>query len=299
MNIPFFFKTTCPSHKEDMGLGRNFLLTIVYSFFLSLLVVATNTDTYLPLIPMGMGIVYLWIRYRWRPRKWILFFLTPLCFGFILPLFYVVIGKIDSALAPARFDSLLSSVDMMIFQMPVADWILEILSHLKEPLWPWYDIMITFYFCYYILPVFGGFSLIKTLPEKDYHFISAYNSSILIFFIINFLCYLIVPVSGPQYHLDFKNPLPLGEWGNLLYHIVRQGQTTYIDCFPSGHFGIGLLVSFWLAPYSKAAFITSLIITMGILGATLGLRYHYTMDLLFSFPLAWISYKAGRRFCPS
>ena len=291
-----FFKRICPPHEEDMGLGRNFLLIIATSICFCFLVIFTKTDTLLPLIPIFMGFIYLW---GYRPMsKWITFIYTSLCFGFLLPLLYVVVGKVDSAVKLTRFDFLMSFIDFKIFHMPVADWILTKLMYFKWPVWLWYDVMITFYFCYYILPIFGGFSLIKKLTPKNFHIISAYNSSIVIFFIINFFCYLIVPVSGPQYHLYFETPLPLGEWGSFLHQTVIKGQTTYIDCFPSGHFGIGLLVSFWLSKYTRLAFATSLMITGGILGATLSLRYHYTMDLVFSFPLAWISYKLGKLFCP-
>ena len=293
--ISSFFKKICPSHEEDMGLGKILLLVMAANILLSFLVAFVKADTFLTLVPMTIGLIYLWL---YRPMgKWITFTCTSVSFGFLLPLMYVIIGKIDSAATPTRFDSLMSSIDLMIFQMPVADWILKNLTYFNRPVWLWYDIMITFYFCYYILPLLGGFFLIKKLPSQKFHLISSYNSSIVIFFIINFFCYLIVPVSGPQYHLHFANPLPLGEWGAFLHQIVVKGQTTYIDCFPSGHFGIGLLVSFWLAKYTRWPFAVSFITTVGILGATLSLRYHYTMDLFFSFPLAWISYKAGILFC--
>ena len=158
-----------------------------------------------------------------------------------------------------------------------------------------YDILILCYMSYFILPMYGGILFFHQLNNEHKHRMGRYFSSFIIYFCFNFFCYIWVPVTGPQYFIrdQYSHQLPLSDFGHFFHNIIQNNQTTFIDCFPSGHFGVTLLVTIWLIRinHGHRFIMMGLSFLMGM--ATLALRFHYTLDLLASVPLALICYKLG------
>ena len=156
-----------------------------------------------------------------------------------------------------------------------------------------YDMMMLSYMLYYLLPIYGGAILYQELKSKNKYKISRYVASFVLFFLINFFCYLLVPITGPQFYWeqDFTTALPLTDFGQTLWQMVRDGQTTFIDCFPSGHTGIAILTNLWFFKINHHQRFLMSFIGLCIVSATLAMRFHYTIDLAMAIPLALVSYK--------
>ncbi|MCX8070806.1 MAG: phosphatase PAP2 family protein, partial [Thermodesulfovibrionales bacterium] len=66
------------------------------------------------------------------------------------------------------------------------------------------------------------------------------------------------------------------------------------DAFPSGHTGISLLLLILSWSYARRLFWIFLIITIGLLIATVYFRYHYVVDLLGGVVLTVVTIIIGK-----
>ncbi len=153
---------------------------------------------------------------------------------------------------------------------------------------------------YFLLPIIGAVFIYKGLPENKKYKIGRFYSSVLIFFRLNYIIYMFVPVTGTQYWMpdQFPTPLPLSPLGQTLWKMINQGQTTFIDCFPSGHTGVALLVTLWLFKTNHSMRYLLLATTSFIVIATLLLRYHYIMELICALPLSYFALKISWSIIP-
>ena len=121
-------------------------------------------------------------------------------------------------------------------------------------------------------------------------------STVNLYYALNFLLFIFT-CYRPQYYLQeiFQDPLPLSFIGKFFYG-RPPAQYTKIDCFP-GHTGIAVLISWWLGFIKHSHFKWCLFLT-SIMLATIGLRYHYTLDLLAAIPVAILSFYLGVRIFP-
>ncbi|MBN23058.1 MAG: hypothetical protein CL678_17365 [Bdellovibrionaceae bacterium] len=103
-------------------------------------------------------------------------------------------------------------------------------------------------------------------------------------YIINFVFYVCVPAIGPRYYRMDLYQHSMDGWGisGVIQHMIRVGQDTPWDCFPSGHTAMSWLVAFaalQMAPrYGRITLVVAVLMTL----STLILRYHYFTDLVFS-----------------
>lgn len=141
------------------------------------------------------------------------------------------------------------------------------------------DVLQFCYSLYYFLPLALGVSL--KLKGYDDAFERGL-ASVLLCFYLSYIGYLLVPALGPRYTMEHLHSSfiadglisgPIRDLLNYLEGIKR-------DAFPSGHTGISLLVLLLSWRYSRGLFIPFLIVTIGILLATVYFRYHYVIDLI-------------------
>jgi membrane-associated phospholipid phosphatase len=114
--------------------------------------------------------------------------------------------------------------------------------------------------------------------------------------------YFFVPATGPNinvlglYPAHFADPMP-GVWmAERIRQALFDAETIKHDCWPSGH--TALTVTCLLVARregSKLAFWVLLVPVVLLVFATMYLRYHYVVDVLFGFLLAWATLRFGPR----
>ncbi len=290
-------------YKKDFGLGRLMLFIAAFNalfFFLSGL--HFGEFRILALFPSIMAMAFFWFRPKLLqlPAGY-LFVVTCFMLGLITGLNYTLIGQFDQmAGGLKRLDQFFVNFDLWIFGMHAAFFTERIWQALGEFQFLIYDFMIISYYSYFLLPYIGAAVYYTALKPHQYAHIGRYLISVALYFQINFLFYLIIPVTGPQYFLsgEFSRELPFSSLGLSLYQGVQNAQSTFIDCFPSGHVGISFLITVWLLRLKHPARWIFLVLSLGIIMATLSLRYHYLLDVLASIPLAISCYALSYLLVP-
>ena len=113
-------------------------------------------------------------------------------------------------------------------------------------------------------------------------------------YLVNFAAYLVVPAMGPWWaHPEwFAHEIDGLVVAGPLRGLVAENQVTP-DCFPSGHTALSwivALVALRVAPrYGRVAVVGAVLISL----ATVGLRYHYAVDVLAAVPLVLLGLAAG------
>jgi membrane-associated phospholipid phosphatase len=101
-------------------------------------------------------------------------------------------------------------------------------------------------------------------------------------FLVSYAGYLMVPARGPRFLLLHLQTQELR--GLFLYDWLRSTldriESAHYDCFPSGHTEMTILAWWSSRMISENLSRVMLVYTLGIIFATVYLRYHYTVDVL-------------------
>lgn len=290
-------------YSKDFGLGRIILFTCALNTFLFFLSAINYGEiSFIPLIPIFVAMLFYYFRdqiVRMSPIS--IFVLNALIMTIVIVVNYTFCGMVDEmAQGLRRYDSLFAQIDESLYGAPIAIVIERLMTGHGVFSTIFYDYIQSCYITYFLFPFFGGIAYWLQLEDDRRPKIGRYLSSILIFFNINFLLYILVPVSGPQFFQKeiFTTALPFSFVGEFFNNLIRSGQPTFIDCFPSGHTGIALLVTGWMFRVKNHYRYLFLAVGLGMIIATVSLRYHYTLDLLAAIPLSIVSYKLGRKLLP-
>ena len=109
-------------------------------------------------------------------------------------------------------------------------------------------------------------------------------------FLASYIGYLIVPARGPRFLLRDLQHMPLrGLWlFKGMQSTLDRLESAHYDCFPSGHTELTILAWWSSRQISSRLFWLYFSYTLGIIFATVYLRYHYTIDLLAGALLALV-----------
>lgn len=290
-------------YRKDYGLGRLMLFIASFNalfFFLSGL--HFGEFRLLAIFPSFIAMVFFWLRPKLLKISTVYFFMIACTLiGLIIGMNYSLIGQLDQmAGGLTRLDPFFVDFDLWVFGSHAALFTENVWQALGAFQFIIYDFMIISYYSYFLLPYIGASIYFIALKPHQYAHLGRYLTSVTLYFQLNFLFYLLVPVTGPQYYLseDFVRPLPFSAFGSMLYQGVQSAQATFIDCFPSGHVGISFLITVWLFRLGHQARWIFLTLSLGIMLATLSLRYHYLLDVLASVPLAISCYALSYLLVP-
>ena len=118
--------------------------------------------------------------------------------------------------------------------------------------------------------------------QKRYSQFRYYAFLIVTGFLVSYIGYLLVPVRGPRFLLQHLQTQELR--GLFLYDWLRATldriESAHYDCFPSGHTEMTILAWWSSRAISSNLARGMLVYTLGIIFATVYLRYHYTVDVL-------------------
>ncbi len=252
-------------------------------------------------IPIGFSILALVFRQNICEKGPIVKFLAnipvPTSFGITG---YISVGDIDRLYPLVRRDNWGVEFDNLLFDQPIALIIEQAFGPFSLLKTVFYDLLIINYFLYFLTPFIGGFILYRQFSKEFKHKIGQFIFSICLFYILNFLFYILVPITGPQYFQSeyFNSDLPFSSFGKFLYFIIQNNHYTVIDCFPSGHFGICFLVSLFLYRWNNINYLFFGLVSFFVFWATLALRYHYLFDLVFAVVLVYVVYKLSEFLYP-
>lgn len=288
--------------RGDYGLRFFAVMIFLYNCALFLISAFFFKPQMLALLPSLLAILFLFVHGQAAKVSGVKQLLSNAILVYAtVALNYVVIGLMDSSIGGLpRMDTICAEFDFLLYNIPVAliveKWVLLLLGSYQ---FLFYDFLLTIYFVYFIFPMIGMFLVYRYYVETSEGWqIFSYLFSFIVSYMINMVLYLAIPVTGPQYFLkdSFSSPLLLSPYGQFLFDNIKSGQQTLIDCFPSGHVWITVLATIWLFNINHKFKYLGLFITFSMIFATLGLRFHYTLDLLVAIPMAFIVFGGTLKF---
>ncbi len=215
-------------------------------------------------------------------RNWI-----PIVFILIA---YENLGDLVHLVNPHDADPALVEIDAALF-----------LGHnptlmLERVIRPWFsEIMHMCYVNYYpFLPVIG----FVLYMGRDYHRFRNVMMSVILGFYLGYVGYLLVPTVGPRYHMaDLFTVSVEGTTmlSSKVYEMLNALESTRRDCFPSLHTAITVIVTVYAFRYRRWLFWLMLPFCLGIIMATMYLRYHYVIDVIAGLAHASFCIWAGPR----
>lgn len=185
-------------------------------------------------------------------------------------------------------DALLSAIDSRLW----GGQILPAYFHYEQhPLAA--EVLAGAYFCFYFI-VLGAvvlYSVRRRQPEAANFF-----NGLLCLYVLGFIGYFTLPAAGPAFY-SLPDQGASGPIARGVIAVVKDG-VTGMDVFPSLHTAITLYINvfLWRNGYRRTA-LALLPITLGIMLATIFLRYHYGIDVLAGLLLAaWASWRFAPRW---
>lgn len=118
--------------------------------------------------------------------------------------------------------------------------------------------------------------------QKRFHEFQYYAFLITLGFLASYVGYFLVPARGPRFLLSNLQTYQLhGVWSyDWLRSTLDRIESAHYDCFPSGHTEMTILAWWGTRAINSKLFAAMFIYTLGVIFATVYLRYHYTVDVL-------------------
>ncbi|MGH8657903.1 MAG: phosphatase PAP2 family protein [Gammaproteobacteria bacterium] len=197
----------------------------------------------------------------------------------LIPLMYKELTYLIPLVNPGDLDWQLAGMDYRMLGVHPTLW----LERFNLPLVN--ELLLYAYVTFFFWPVALGAVVWRKGRFATYHFL------LFVFvlgFYLSYLGYLTVPALGPRFTLAEQQAAPLT--GVLFFDTIqvtlnRLEQVTR-DCFPSGHTALTLLVVYYARRFHRRTFWVMLIPAIGLVMATVLLRYHYLVDVLAGALLA-------------
>lgn len=279
--------------KDDFGLTIISTLIIIYDFIFFIGLLIYGIFDLKILFPVLIASILL-LSHRFfikLPSLLKIFLLFGMAF-FSALFNYIYIADLDKIIHFRRLDFFFAQFDMLVFNMPVAEFFGTLFPFSTSIGWFFNDVIMVNYVLFYFLSLYAILAFFFSLPKSKKYKAGMVVTSFLIFMGLNYVFYILVPVSGPQYFQKelFTENISFSFIGSFLFKVVLENQENFIDCFPSGHFGVALLATLWAHKVNRYHYYFMIFVSVCMFLATLRLRYHYTLDLLFSPFLVILAY---------
>ena len=186
-----------------------------------------------------------------------------------------------------NLDPYFMEMDQFIFGMQPS-----ILFSKKYNNWLFSELMYMGYISYYFqVIVITIYTYIKEKSKLNQTIFIIFNS-----FLIYYLVYAVLPVVGPQFHLNGVDAIPsqsgfFSEFMQLINHNFEKPT----GAFPSSHVGMTLMFSYIALKYSRKLFYIFIPFTILIMFATVYIKAHYAVDILAGIISAPIVYYFSQR----
>lgn len=177
-------------------------------------------------------------------------------------------------------DSTLAGLDFGVWQANPTVW----LEHLQTP--ASVELFQVIYSTF--LPVIILIGALLWL-KRDFDDFRRYAFLLALGFLVSYIGYLLVPARGPRFLLAGLQTTELhGLWvADWLRALNDRMESAHYDCFPSGHTELTLLAWWSSRAISRNLSRVMFVYALGVIFATVYLRYHYTVDVLAGVLVAW------------
>ena len=254
----------------------------------------------LPAVVLSVAVVLAWRAALGRPERRRRTLLLALLLGLCVPVFYAATGVVIRGLEVPWADAALWNADgrLLGWLFPEGQVSLAIdRSPFLGPQTPLGRVLTEAFQWVYTTYYLWGFGLLILLlvrfgkgvgptARRDLvRFLCAWVGA----YLVNYVCYVFVPAIGPFVAFADRYAHPLeGLWATTFIRETIAANQVVPDCFPSGHTALSwitALVALRCAPrYGRWALGAAVLITL----ATVGLRYHYAVDLVAAIPLVLV-----------
>ena len=274
-----------PEDKIALSFSAVIILIQIYYFITGVL--KDVLHIFIPII--ALLVLFLFINIQRKRDSTSLKFLRsylhiPL-YGIIFTAFQTFVHKIN----PTDYDSLLLNADLALFRLDITRWLELYISKVLT------EVLTLSYFSYYILPTLTFVIFYFAKNTDSFIRTRDYLLAIVIGWYGAFIFYIILPAAGPDIDFPEHYSIPLVGLSPLtnaylqnLSHYLKESFVR--NTFPSMHFGIILITNYFAFRYKRKYFWLCTLPSGSLLGiATMYLRQHYLIDLIGSFPVAFIS----------
>jgi membrane-associated phospholipid phosphatase len=213
----------------------------------------------------------------------------------VSPVSYLMLGDVVPYVIPwGTGERMLRAIDDALFLGHNPN---ELLDRMTTP-WLTEVLQIDYAF-YYLITIF---LFVFLLVERRHAGAERATFLVMLCLFLSYVGYFVVPATGPNmnvhglYPSHFSEPME-GLWmAERIREALFEAEAIKHDCWPSGH--TALTVTCLLVARregSRLAFWSLLVPVVLLIFATMYLRYHYVVDVLFGFLLAWATMRFGPR----
>ncbi len=275
------------------------LIDVVNLGFLCVLIgflIVTYTDNPYSNVLMALYLVILLsifgiAKYRNHHQtvKYNLFYLLSAVILFIT-MYESISGLLPIFVGNLRFDAMIDNLDKSVFGISPTVWMQRIIFPSLT------EVLYILYFVYFFMPVILVILLYRNGEFKELEislftlFINYYGA---------YISYFYIPVEGPRYYLAHEHVVPLDGifLSEPLRDFINLCEPSTLDCFPSLHSSILVVVTALAYKFYPRIFKIYLVLSIVIIFSLVYLRYHYLLDIVFGALWAGISlYLAHRIF---
>ena len=200
--------------------------------------------------------------------------------GFILPYLRDDTLPTDPAVGTAA-DAWLARIDQMLFGVDPTTWFTPILTPAS---------VLVLQICYTSYFVLALVVLIVLLSRKRYRSFLSHTAVIIGCFFTTYVGYYLWPAYGPRVFYEYAEPLPHSALSAAIYRAIDTADLIHLNAFPSGHTAVTLVYLAILFVEARRLAWISLPLVVGLIVATVALRYHYLIDVVagLAVGLGWI-----------
>lgn len=194
---------------------------------------------------------------------------------------------------PGNLDRQLYALDLQLFGFEPSVVLERFISPFTSE---WFAF---FYFCYFFVLAFHSIPIV--LFERRERLLGEFTLGMLLVFCTGHIGYLCVPGFGPVRELEghFTQQFPSGMWVNTVLETVKSGGAQK-DIFPSLHTAAPTFISLFSfrnrkhLPFSHTWPVV-VFFALNIIVATMFLRWHWLIDVIFGILLALVAYALAIR----
>lgn len=273
-------------------LALDFIVLAYALFTVTVVVVFADRIPYAERVIMAhLGGLLVYALLRWGATDGV-----TLRFLFLLSLIGIVVGIFQgmaSILPHVRAetiynreaDRMLSQLDVRIFGSDPTRWF--------EPLLTPFTVTVL-QICYTSYFFLFGIVLVVMLGRRRYRSLLSWTAVIIGCFFTTYLGYYLVPAYGPRIYHDYAMALPHTAFSRGVYEAIDTLDLIELNAFPSGHTAVTLVYLAILFYEDRKVAWLFLPLVLGLVVATLALRYHYLVDVIAGILVAalWVPWGA-------
>lgn len=220
---------------------------------------------------------------EFRGKK-LLFLVYPMIFFFSL---FESIFMILPYFNTLRYDDLMISIDHFICGVHPTIWIEKIINP------PLTELMYISYFFYFPMPLI---LVILLYYRKQFEALEELIILMFITYYVAYITYFFLPVEGPRFHLNHLQTVPLiGLFlSKPIMSLINFFEPNKLDCFPSLHAAIMLVIMYLTFKNAKKLFYVYLPFAFLIMISLVYCRFHYVIDIIAGTVLAIFCVTLGR-----